>query len=72
VSTSEALVAAIGGGFGLLAAAVRFAAGRITKAMDRTAEALQANTASNAVLSTKIDIIAGWVGERKPRTPITG
>jgi hypothetical protein len=61
-----ALVAAVTGGFGILAAAVRFAATRIAQAMDRTANALELNTASNAALSTKIDIVSGWFVRRTP------
>lgn len=71
------IVAALGG----IAAAIRWIGGRITAALDRNSAAMIANTASNAVLSTKIDGIATYIqgfpvaedqAPKRARTPAKG
>lgn len=68
--TDEQLIASAitlaGGG---LVAAFKWAVGRITTSMDRNTTAMLANTASNAILSTKVDYVARFV---EGHTPVFG
>ena len=49
------LLAALTGGLGAIAAAVRWGVSRVVKSTDASTSALVANTASNAVLTVKVD-----------------
>lgn len=58
------LITVLGTGLGAIAAAIRWAVGRVTKSMDINSAAMLENTKSNTVLSTKIDIISNYVQGR--------
>lgn len=66
------LVTVIGAGLSGIGLAIRFSATRIIKALDDNSTAMLANTASNAVLSTKIDAIAQYVQRDRVPTPPLG
>lgn len=69
------LLAALGLGLSGIAAAIKWVGGRITSSIDRNSDAMIENTASNAVLSTKIDGIAKFVQlreESSSQTPPRG
>lgn len=55
------LIAAVTAGLGGIAAVIRWSVGVIQTALLDNTKAMISNTASNAVLATKIDTIAGWV-----------
>ena len=60
------LIGVLAAGFGVIGAAIRFSVNRVVKALDTNSAAMLENTKSNAVLSTKIDAIAGYVqGQRR-------
>jgi hypothetical protein len=65
------LATVLTGGLGAVAAAIRFSVSRVVAALDANSKAMLDNTASNAVLSTKIDDIARHVRERE-LTPVEG
>jgi hypothetical protein len=58
-------------GLGAIAAAIRFGVSRVVTALDVNSQAMIANTASNAVLSTKIDAITEYIHRERP-TPVEG
>lgn len=60
------LIAALIGGLGTIAAAIRFGVGRLVRALDLNSKAMLDNTASNAVLATKIDSVAAFVRGSTP------
>jgi len=66
-----ALLTVLGAGVTVIAAAIKFTGTRIIKAMDDSTAAVRENTASNAVLSTKIDHVSMFVRDREP-TPVQG
>ncbi len=67
----NALIAVLGTGLAAIGIAIRWAASRIVKSQDASTTALVANTASNAILSTKIDNVTRWVETRATRPPLT-
>jgi hypothetical protein len=60
----NALLIVIGSGLSLIAAALRWSVGIVTRSLERNTLAMMANTQSNAVLSTKIDGVASYVDRR--------
>jgi hypothetical protein len=62
------LITVLGTGLAGIGAAIRFSVSRVIKALDANSLAMLDNTKSNAVLSTKIDAIAGYV-ERRSHVP---
>lgn len=69
------LVTVLGGGLAAIGAAIRFSISRVIKAIDSNSKAMIDNTASNSVLSTKIDSIADFVQKRereRDSTPVEG
>lgn len=65
------LITVVGTGLAAIGTAIRFAATRIVRALDKNSDAMIKNTESNAVLSTKIDSIANYVRDRDT-TPVEG
>jgi len=68
------LVTVLGAGLAGIGAAIRFSMSRIVVALDASSKALIDNTASNAVLATKIDSIAEFVHRERDKqpTPVEG
>lgn len=82
MTDEQAIAGALIAAAGAIAGAIKWAAGRIAKSTDASAEttklvtnrntdAMIANTASNAILATKIDTIADFV-QRRPETATDG
>ncbi len=72
-SQLAAILGALAAGCGIIGAAIKWAVGRMTISHDKSADALIANTASNAVLVVKLDAtvaaidrIAHYVDEHTP------
>src|SRR5277367_3728524 len=63
------LITVLGTGLAGIGAAIRFSVSRVVKALDGNSAAMLENTKSNAVLSTKIDAIAGYVQRDRSRVP---
>jgi hypothetical protein len=59
-----ALITVLGAGLAGIGAAIRFSVGRVVSALDQNSAVMLKNTESNAILSTKIDAIAGYVQSR--------
>lgn len=60
----NALLTVIGVGLTAIAAALRWSVGVVTRSLERNTAAMIANTASNAVLSTKVDAVSVFVDRR--------
>lgn len=60
----NALLIVIGSGLSLIAAALRWSVGIITRSLERNTSAMIQNTSSNAVLSAKIDGVSAYVDRR--------
>ena len=60
----NALLIVIGSGLSLIAAALRWSVGVVTRSLERNTAAMIANTSSNAILSTKIDCVSSYVDRR--------
>lgn len=66
------LAAVLTAGLGGIAAAIRFGVGRLVAALDLNSKAMLENTASNAVLATKIDAVTDYVHRERGPTPVEG
>lgn len=58
------LITVLGTGLAGVGAAIRFSVNRVVKALDLNSTAMLDNTKSNAILTTKIETIAGYVQGR--------
>ena len=63
-----ALLGILATGLAGIGAAIRWSVSRVTTAMERNTAAMIENTKSNAVLSTKIDAISGYVERTEQRS----
>jgi len=64
-----AIVAAITGAATAIAAALRWAVGRITRALDANTEAMRENAKASARLEVMIEQVSSWVEEHTPIGP---